>query len=197
MAAEPRESVLRERSKGYRVGGVNVGVGTICGGDLETLGLLIGSDGLRHVPTQFASDSLWSYELGGKNTFLDHRLQIDTSLFVINWKNIQQNVYLPSCGEQFTANLGQVQSRGGDIDVQFRPIDTLMLGLTVAYTDARYQELLRRCAPVRPERRSTRRHPRCVHGRRQQVPELRRRSSVRATAWSARRGPFCSAERAS
>jgi outer membrane receptor protein involved in Fe transport len=90
------------------------------------------------VPTQFASDSLWSYEIGGKNTFLDHRLQIDSSLFLINWKNIQQNVYLPSCGEQFTANLGQVQSRGGDIDVQFRPIDTLLLGLTVAYTDARF-----------------------------------------------------------
>jgi len=125
-------------SKGYRVGGVNVGVGTICGGDLQTLGLPIGSDGLRHVPTQFASDNLWSYEIGGKNTFMDHRLQIDSSLFVINWKNIQQNVYLPSCGEQFTANLGQVQSRGGDIDVQFRPIDTLILGLTVAYTDARF-----------------------------------------------------------
>jgi iron complex outermembrane receptor protein len=125
-------------TKGYRVGGVNVGVGNICGGDLQTLGLSIGSDGLRHVPTQFSSDNLWSYEIGGKNTFLDHRLQIDSSLFVINWKNIQQNVYLPSCGEQFTANLGQVQSRGGDIDVQFRPIDTLLLGLTVAYTDARF-----------------------------------------------------------
>jgi len=125
-------------SKGYRVGGVNVGVGTICGGDLQTLGLPIGSDGTRHVPTQFASDSLWSYEIGGKNTFLDHRLQINSSLFWIDWKNIQQNVYLPSCGEQFTANLGQVQSRGGDIDVQFRPIDTLTLGLTVAYTDARF-----------------------------------------------------------
>ncbi len=125
-------------SKGYRVGGVNVGVGNICGGDLETLGLPLGSDGLRHVPTGFSSDSLWSYEIGGKNTFLDHRLQIDSSLFLINWKNIQQNVYLPSCGEQFTANLGQVQSRGGDIDVQFRPIDTLIVGLTVAYTDARF-----------------------------------------------------------
>jgi iron complex outermembrane receptor protein len=125
-------------TKGYRVGGVNVGVGDICGGDLQTLGLPLGSDGLRHVPTQFASDNLWSYEIGGKNTFFDHRLQIDSSLFLINWKNIQQNVYLPSCGEQFTANLGQVQSRGGDIDVQFRPIDTLTLGLTVAYTDARF-----------------------------------------------------------
>src|SRR5450631_1916023 len=125
-------------SKGYRVGGVNVGVGTICGQDLQTLGLPVGTDGLRHVPNGFSSDSLWSYEIGGKNTFLDHRLQIDSSLFVINWKNIQQNVYLPSCGEQFTANLGQVQSRGGDIDVQYRPIEPLTLGVTVAYTDARF-----------------------------------------------------------
>ena len=125
-------------SKGYRVGGVNVGVGTICGGDLQTLGLPVGSDGMRHVPTQYSSDNLWSYELGGKNTLPSHTLQVDWSVFWINWKNIQQNVYLPSCGEQFTANLGQVQSRGGDIDILFRPIETLMLDLTVAYTDAKF-----------------------------------------------------------
>jgi len=125
-------------AKGYRVGGVNVGVGNICGIDLQTLGLPIGADGMRHVPDSFSSDSLWSYELGGKNTLLDHRLQINSSLFLIYWKDIQQNVYLPSCGEQFTANLGQVQSRGGDIDMLFRPVDSLMLELTVAYTDARF-----------------------------------------------------------
>jgi len=125
-------------AKGYRVGGVNVGVGTICNGDLASIGVPLGPDGNRHVPGQYQSDSLWSYEIGGKNTFLDHRLQIDSSLFIINWKNIQQDVYLPSCGEQFVANLGQVQSRGGDIDVQYRPIDLLTLGVTIAYTDARF-----------------------------------------------------------
>jgi len=125
-------------SKGYRVGGVNVGVGTICEGDLATLGLPLGSDGFHHVPNQFASDNLWSYEVGGKNTFLDHRLQINSSLFWIDWRNIQQNVYLPSCGEQFTANLGHVVSRGGDIDIQFKPIESVFLQLTVAYTDAKF-----------------------------------------------------------
>ena len=125
-------------AKGYRVGGVNVGVGTICNGDLESIGVPLGADGNRHVPGTYSSDTLWSYEIGGKNTFLDHRLQIDSSLFVINWKNIQQDVYLPSCGEQFVANLGQVQSRGGDIDVQYRPVEPLTLGVTVAYTDARF-----------------------------------------------------------
>jgi iron complex outermembrane recepter protein len=125
-------------TKGYRIGGVNVGVGNICGIDLQTLGLPLGPDGMRHVPDSFSSDSLWSYEIGGKNTFLDHRLEVDASLFLIYWKDIQQNVYLPSCGEQFTANLGRVQSRGGDIDILFRPVGKLLLEVTAAYTDARF-----------------------------------------------------------
>jgi outer membrane receptor protein involved in Fe transport len=113
-------------------------VGTICEGDLATLGLPLGSNGLHQVPNKYSSDNLWSYELGGKNTFFEHRLQINSSLFWIDWRNIQQNVYLPSCGEQFTANLGHVVSRGGDIDVQLKPIDSLFLQLTVAYTDAKF-----------------------------------------------------------
>jgi len=57
---------------------------------------------------------------------------------VIDWKKIQQNVYLPSCGEQFVANLGQVRSQGGDIDLTYKPVQPLTLGLMVAYTDAKY-----------------------------------------------------------
>jgi iron complex outermembrane recepter protein len=117
-------------SKGFRPGGPNVGVGTICGSNLTSLGL-------SQVPPQYSSDSLWSYEIGSKNTFLDHRLQINASVFYINWNNIQQNVYLPACGEQFTANLGKAKSEGGDIEVLYRPIEALTFDLTAAYTDAR------------------------------------------------------------
>jgi iron complex outermembrane receptor protein len=117
-------------SKGFRPGGPNVGVGNICGTSLDALGL-------TQVPGQFSSDSLWSYEIGSKNTFLDHKLQINASLFYIDWRNIQQNVYLPSCGEQFTANLGKAKSEGGDVEVLYRPIEALTFDLTAAYTDAR------------------------------------------------------------
>jgi iron complex outermembrane recepter protein len=123
-------------SKGFRPGGPNVGVGLICGGDLASLGLpVIG--GQRQVPGQFGSDSLWSYEIGTKNTFLNHRLQINASVFYIDWKNIQQNVYLPSCGEQFTANLGQARSEGGEIEVLYKPLEALTFDLSAAYTDAK------------------------------------------------------------
>jgi iron complex outermembrane receptor protein len=117
-------------SKGFRPGGPNVGVGSICQSNLTSLGL-------TQVPPQFASDSLWSYEIGSKNTFLDHRLQINASVFYIDWSNIQQNVYLPACGEQFTANLGKAKSEGGDIEILYKPIEALSFDFSAAYTDAR------------------------------------------------------------
>jgi iron complex outermembrane recepter protein len=117
-------------TKGFRPGGPNVGVGDICSSNLTALGL-------AQVPDKYSSDSLWSYEIGSKNTFLGHTLQIDASLFYIDWTNIQQNVYLPACGEQFTANLGKARSEGGDIEVLYRPVESLTLDVSAAYTDAR------------------------------------------------------------
>ena len=120
-------------AKGYRIGGVNSPLSTLCAGALAQLSLSSG-------PTTYNSDSLWSYEVGAKNSLLDRRLQINTSAFYINWSNIQNNVYLPSCGFSFTANLGKVTSKGGDIDILARPIDDLNLELTASYTDARYND---------------------------------------------------------
>jgi iron complex outermembrane recepter protein len=132
-------------AKGYRVGGANGDVGNICDtpyagglGDLTRLGLPIGPDGKRHVPGQYNSDSLWSYELGAKNTLLDHRLQINSSFFYIDWSNIQQSVYLLSCGEQLFLNLGHARSVGGDVDIIYKPVDRLKLELTAAYVSAKF-----------------------------------------------------------
>ncbi len=125
-------------TKGYRVGGTNVDAGTLCNADLQSIGVPIGADGNYHLPSAYKSDSLWSYEAGAKNSFLDHRLQVNSSLFWIDWKDIQQNVYLPHCGAQFVGNLGRALSRGGDIDITYRPTDPLTFSLTVAYLDAKY-----------------------------------------------------------
>jgi iron complex outermembrane receptor protein len=117
-------------SKGFRPGGPNAVVGSICNGSLTPIGL-------TQVPGQFQSDSLWSYELGTKDTFLDHTLQIDASVYYIDWSNIQQNIYLSSCGEQFTANLGAAKSQGGEVEVVYKPIPPLTLDATAAYVDGK------------------------------------------------------------
>jgi iron complex outermembrane recepter protein len=127
-------------AKGFRPGGVNSGVGTGCDANLALLGIPVGANGQRNAPSSFKSDSLWSYEVGAKNTLWNQRLQINTSLFYIDWKNIQQNVYLGQCGLDYTANLGKVRSVGGDVALLMRPIDPLTLNLTAAYVDAKYAE---------------------------------------------------------
>jgi len=119
-------------SKGYRVGGINSQVGALCGSSLTGLGL-------SSAPASFKSDSLWSYELGAKNTLLDHRLQIDSSLYYIDWKDIQHNIYL-SCGLQFAANLGKATSKGFDVAMHLRATSSLTLGLDLGYTDAYYND---------------------------------------------------------
>jgi iron complex outermembrane receptor protein len=118
-------------AKGYRGGGINGVLPNTCGSSLQTLGLTA-------APTAFGEDSLWSYEVGSKNTLFERRLQVDASAFVIDWKGIQQNVYLLSCGVQYTANLGVARSQGGDVHVEVKPLDKLLFDLTAAYTDAKY-----------------------------------------------------------
>ena len=122
--------VYASASKGFRPGGPNAVVGSICNGSLAPIGL-------TQVPGQFQADSLWSYELGTKTTFLDHTLQIDASVYHIDWSNIQNNVYLSSCGEQFTANLGRAKSEGGEIELIYKPIQALTLDATAAYVDGK------------------------------------------------------------
>ncbi len=119
-------------AKGFRPGGVNFPAGgSLCGPSLNQAGLTV-------IPGQYSSDSLWSYEIGSKNLFFDHTLQVNASIFDIEWSNIQTNYYLASCGEQFAANLGKAKSAGGEIEVTYRPAEVLTFSASAAYTDAKY-----------------------------------------------------------
>jgi iron complex outermembrane receptor protein len=123
-------------TKGYRVGGFNEpGIGTdpFCATSDQQLG--VSPTGL---PKNYSSDSLWSYELGTKQTLLNNHLQIDSSVFYIDWSNVQQAVFLGSCGLEFTENLGAAVSKGVDLDVQYRAARGLTLAMQAAYTDAYY-----------------------------------------------------------
>ncbi len=109
-------------AKGYRIGGA-------------TPPLPVDACGAGY-PTSYDSDSLWSYEIGSKDRFFDRRLQISGSAFFIDWSNIQQAFYVPSCGIQFTTNAGQVYSKGFDLQSQFQVTHALDFEFTVGYTDA-------------------------------------------------------------
>jgi outer membrane receptor protein involved in Fe transport len=119
-------------SKGYREGGGSPQVSpTFCAGDLAALGL-------TQSPPAYHSDTVDSYELGSKNKFLDRKLQLEGSVYYLQWHNIQQEILLPDCGYQYTGNLGEAVSKGFDLQIQYQVIQNLDTELAVGYTDAKY-----------------------------------------------------------
>ena len=126
-------------SKGFRPGGVNKPIplsNDACRAQLESFGL-------TQTIGPYNSDSVWSYELGSKSTGLfDRRLQVFTSAYYLQWKNIQQSLPLPSCGYSFTSNLGSAVSLGGDVQFQAQLTDAFQLGGSIAYNDVYYDKTL-------------------------------------------------------
>jgi outer membrane receptor protein involved in Fe transport len=120
----PDNTLYASASKGFRLGGptgpLPFGPTTVCATDEANLGI-------KSQPTKFDSDKLWSYEFGSKNQLLGGRLTVDGAVFYIDWKNIQQQIYLPTCGYYFTDNVGDAQSYGGEIELKYRVIDGLIL----------------------------------------------------------------------
>jgi outer membrane receptor protein involved in Fe transport len=126
----PTNTLYTSAAKGFRLGGGNEYVPPIiCQTDLTHLGL-------TEAPATYDQDSLWSYEMGHKSRFLDNRLSISTSLFYVNWQNLQQFVLLPSCQYEYNTNVGNATSTGVELEVRFKPTARLLLGMAAGYTKA-------------------------------------------------------------
>jgi len=134
---DQQRMIYASAAKGYRGGGANEPVPTNpnggCGTDLAQLGL-------TQVPATYDSDSLWSYETGLKGRFLDNTLQIESSVFWINWDKIQQSVYLSTCAYNYIANLGRTISRGADLKADWTPTKHLVFTVTSGYTDVHHKD---------------------------------------------------------
>jgi len=131
----PDNQVYATVAKGFRPGSPSGGQvpQDACGADLAALGLKSGNIG----PVQ--PDTVWSYELGEKTSWLDKRLTVDFDVFRIDWDKIQQTVLL-ACGFPFDANAGAARSQGAELDINARVLDDLTLQLSGGYDDAKFTE---------------------------------------------------------
>jgi iron complex outermembrane recepter protein len=130
----PASTLFATAAEGFRLGGANRAIPlSLCGDELLNVYHLTES------PGTFDSDSLWSYELGGKSSFMDNQLYVSASAFMIKWKDIQQDVQL-ACTFDFEGNFGKATSKGFELEVHARPTADLTLGLFGGTTRATFDE---------------------------------------------------------
>jgi len=112
-------------ANGYRLGGPNDTVGVVCP---------------VRTPLAYGPDSVWSSEIGAKNSLFGTRVRVESSAFYIAWRNIQTPIALSNCGLGYSVNAGSASSDGFDIGLQAAPSEHLKLALTAAYADAHYAQ---------------------------------------------------------
>jgi outer membrane receptor protein involved in Fe transport len=122
-------------SKGFRAGGINPlpSVG-ICGNALNVYGL-----SPTDLPQTYGSDSVWSYEAGAKFRVLENRVQLNGSVYRIDWKNPQVTLSPGfQCGLVSTYNADTARSQGFEVEAQARLFRSLTLNAAVGYNDAKF-----------------------------------------------------------
>ena len=129
---EDNHTVYASGTKGFRQGGPNRfnTDSPLCAPDFERLGI-------TKAPDSYQPDNLWTYELGSKNEFGNHRAVLDAALYYTDWKKIQQQVNLNSCGFQFVGNVGAATVRGAELTFQTAIGWGVSLGANGSYTDTR------------------------------------------------------------
>jgi outer membrane receptor protein involved in Fe transport len=130
-------SIYASAGKGFRLGGptgpIVFGPTSVCNSDFEAIGQTT-------QPTKFGSDSLWTYELGSKNLLDDRHLTLNAAAFYTRWKNIQQQIYLPTCGYYFTDNVGTARIYGTEVESAYKVTRDLKLLATASYENSSVTE---------------------------------------------------------
>lgn len=133
--AAPGHLLYASASKGFRPGGPNRfdTASPLCAPDFERLGI-------TKAPNSFGPDSLWTYEVGSKNVAAGGWLNANGALFYTDWKKIQQQVDLPTCGFGFVANVGAAKVKGIELSLEAALATGLKAGGNVTYMDAKITE---------------------------------------------------------
>jgi len=106
-------------SKGFRFGGPNINP----------------PDPKDPFPPTYAPDTVWNYEIGTRTDWLDRTLELDATVFYIDWRNIQVRLGTAS-GLAYATNFGKATNYGLESTVLWHPIGGLTMQGNVTYLDA-------------------------------------------------------------
>jgi iron complex outermembrane receptor protein len=119
---DPDVMLYAKASKGFRAGGITPSA-ALPGGGLA-----------------FGPETAWTYEGGARTEFLDHRLRVNPTVFLTDWKDIQFNALIPTPTTVVAAtqNAGDARIKGFELESQFAATDRLTLNGSLSLLDGYY-----------------------------------------------------------
>jgi iron complex outermembrane recepter protein len=117
-------------SRGYRSGGFNGRPAT-----------------LSAATAPYNPETLDNFELGFKSEFLDNRIRFNAALYLMKYKDMQQDLDVPAPGtstgrENRTINASQADLKGFEAELTARVADGFTLSGNVGYLDAKYKNFV-------------------------------------------------------
>lgn len=88
------------------------------------------------LPLRQGPDETETYEIGSKGSFLNGKFSIDTSIFYVDWQNIQTGLRDPKTGLGYGVNGGGAKSEGVEFDIKTHPIKGLTIDGWADFDDA-------------------------------------------------------------
>lgn len=116
LRLSPDLMIYARLASGYRPGGPNADV--------------------PGLPAKYDPDRTRNYEIGAKADFWDRTLSVDTSVYYIDWQDIQIFLLNPLTGQGYTANGSRAKSQGLELSAELRPLTGLKITGWVAWGDA-------------------------------------------------------------
>jgi len=91
----------------------------------------------------YDTEENWTYELGTKLAFFEQRLQLNTAIYYVDWRDQQILTFGASnLVDPIFANVGKSEVKGLEFDSTLLPVDWLTLNIAYAYTDSQYKDAL-------------------------------------------------------
>lgn len=137
--ATPTDMYYVSASKGFRPGAAQGIMGEGCSTGLAAYGF-VDENGKGASPATYERDSVWSYEVGAKNSLFGGAVRANASAFMMKWDNIQSSVFITACNQAFVTNLGSATGLGFDLDLAFDVSRNLALGVQMGYAKISFDD---------------------------------------------------------
>ncbi|WOE75426.1 TonB-dependent receptor [Alterisphingorhabdus coralli] len=134
----PDRLIYASASRGFKSGGFNGRANS-----LADLTLFV--DGNPELVTTFEPETVWTYEIGGKASFLDGDVVVSAAAFYSDYQDFQARVGGgidggAGVGVFPVLNAGELEIYGFELEATVKPLEGLTLMSSLGYLEAQYNE---------------------------------------------------------